>query len=87
MKESKSGFRKVVVEGILIPSQWNSKHEVTSIMVSAPGENEYFIDRGNQIGKELFNFLSRKVRLEGNLRNLKTDHQSLEVIRYEIIDW
>jgi hypothetical protein len=87
MENSKGNTKVIVVEGILVPSQWNSRNKVTSFVISSTGENEYFIDQSNQPGKELSNYLSYKVRLKGNLKSYQTDKKVLEVTNYEIMDW
>ena len=87
MENSKSTLNLIEVEGILVPSQWNSKNKVTSIIISSPGETEYCIDQTNQSGKELLNYLTHKVRLKGNLKSYQHNRQVLEVMKYEIIDW
>ncbi|MBU2513509.1 hypothetical protein KJ966_19380 [bacterium] len=87
MEKTKGHANVISVEGILIPNQWNSDNQITSIVLSSSGENDYNIDLSNRLGIELSNLLSQKVRLTGKLKSYHPNTKVLTVLDYEVMDW
>ncbi len=58
--------RPATLAGILIPADWNDRHEVIALALATADEKEYRIGRGKK-GRELRSLLHRYVEVTGAL--------------------
>ncbi|MBU2027405.1 MAG: hypothetical protein KKF28_04825 [Proteobacteria bacterium] len=55
-----------ILTGIIIPADWNNRHEVIGAALATADEKEYRIG-GNKKGRELLNLLQRQVEVIGSI--------------------
>jgi len=75
--------RPATLAGILIPADWNDRHEVIALALATADEKEYRIGRGKK-GRELHSLLHRHVEITGTLR-LEENGKSMITVRHYIV--
>ena len=63
---SKKGI-KPVIEGIIIPSNWDDRGVIKGVSLFTPNEQEYRVQL-NKLGKELLNLIHQKIEAKGKIR-------------------
>jgi len=67
--------------GIIIPADWNNRHEVIGAALATADEKEYRIG-GNKKGRELLNLLQRQVEVIGSIDQDGKGRTVITVKRY-----
>jgi hypothetical protein len=75
--------RPGTLAGILIPADWNDRHEVIALALATADEKEYRIGRGKK-GRELHSLLHRHVEVTGTVR-LEENGKSVITVRHYIV--
>ncbi|MFH1911909.1 MAG: hypothetical protein ABIK91_07800 [Pseudomonadota bacterium] len=70
-----------ILTGIIIPADWNNRHEVIGAALATADEKEYRIG-GNKKGRELLNLLQRQVEVIGSLDQDGKGRTVITVKRY-----
>ena len=73
--------RPATLVGILIPADWNDRHEVIALALATADEKEYRIGRGKK-GKELQSLLHRYVEVTGTVSLDEQGNPVMTVSRY-----
>lgn len=87
MKNTPGRIEEVEIDGILVPSSWSEGNRVMTIAIHTAGELEYQIDFRNKTGKELKNYLGKRVIIKGHLQGTSILPKGIVVQTYKIIDW
>jgi hypothetical protein len=61
----------ITVRGLIIPAEWDSEGNTTAVVVSAPGERDYLVDKAAR-GMELLEFIRKEAEVSGMVRNEDT---------------
>ncbi|MFC1891967.1 hypothetical protein ACFLZT_06195 [Thermodesulfobacteriota bacterium] len=72
----------LVIEGLILPSKWDSNGNVMGISLSTFAEEIFSIEQ-NTIGNELMSYIREEVEVTGVLKNMNGE-QIIEVKKYEI---
>ncbi|MBU1340470.1 MAG: hypothetical protein KKE44_13215 [Proteobacteria bacterium] len=75
---------QTIINGLIIPSEWNENGKILSIAVLTFDEDKFFI-ANNAMAQTLMNFLRKPVTLSGNVTmngNLKT----INITQFQIHD-
>jgi len=76
-------FEETSIEGVVVPQTWDdATGAVVSIGLSTPGERDFSIDIGTELGRDLLGYVGSKVRVTGHV----TPGARVIVHRYEIVD-
>ncbi|MFH2073825.1 MAG: hypothetical protein ABIJ57_00565 [Pseudomonadota bacterium] len=70
-----------ILTGIIIPADWNNRHEVIGAALATADEKEYRIG-GNKKGRELLNLLQRQVEVIGSIDQDGKGRTVITVKRY-----
>ena len=70
-----------ILTGIIIPVDWNNRHEVIAAALATADEKEYRIG-GNRKGRELLNLLQRQVEVIGSIDQDGKGRTVITVKRY-----
>jgi hypothetical protein len=70
-----------ILTGIIIPADWNNRHEVIATALATADEKEYRIG-GNKKGRELLNLLQRQVEVIGSIDQDGKGRTVITVKRY-----
>jgi len=70
-----------ILTGIIIPADWNNRHEVIGAALATADEKEYRIG-GNKKGRELLNLLQRQVEVTGSIDQDGKGRTVITVKRY-----
>jgi hypothetical protein len=73
------------VSGILIPEKWDDRNNVIGVSIQAFDENEYIV-KSYPDGKNLFDFMKKKVKAVGKVFERSDGKFNIEVNRFEVID-
>lgn len=71
------------VTGIVIPTEWDERHQITGVSIQGNDEIEYAVSGG--LPSEAFEQICRKrIRAEGVVQG-ETSTRTISLIRYEIL--
>jgi len=70
-----------ILTGIIIPADWNNRHEVIAAALATADEKEYRIG-DNKKGRELLNLLQRQVEVTGSIDQDGKGRMVITVKRY-----
>lgn len=75
---------EIIIErtGIIIPVEWDDNGFPTAVAISTYNEEEYRIDEGNDIGKELKYLKTEKIKIIGAVKEGPTKHKVVTVLDY-----
>jgi hypothetical protein len=76
---------KRTVTGIIIPQQWDDNGKVTGVSIQAFDESEYIV-RAYKRGKELRDFINRKVKVNGKVFERLDGKELIQVNQFEILE-
>jgi len=79
----KPAGKKIKTKGIIIPTDWDEKGNVSAIVISTHNEEEYKIEL-NKKGRELLALIREPVKVTGILRTDKTS-KVIDIEKYSII--
>jgi len=82
--KSTRNFKRTVT-GIIIPQQWDDNGNVTGVSIQAFDENEYIV-RAYKRGKELRDFINRKVKVNGKVFERLDGKELIQVNQFEILE-
>lgn len=83
-KLQRESYKKLKTKGIVIPTDWDEKGNVSAIVIATHNEEEYLVEL-NQKGRELLALIREPIKVTGILR---TDRNSkiIEVEEYHLIN-
>ena len=84
-KKNSSGESFFTGSGIIVPVEWNDQGRPVTLVLSTYREIEYLIDTTDVTGKALFNFLRRKVKIIGKLKESLQNRQSITVLGFVVM--
>ncbi|MFC1515369.1 hypothetical protein ACFL7E_01275 [Thermodesulfobacteriota bacterium] len=84
-KTDSSSGSIITESGIIVPVEWNEQGRPVALALSTYKESEYSIDTTDVTGKALFNFLRRKVKIIGTLKNLVQNQQTITVLGFVVM--
>jgi len=73
--------RPATLTGIIIPADWNERHELIAVALATADEKEYRIGGGRK-GKELLELLHRQVEVNGALAKDENGKEIVTVRSY-----
>jgi hypothetical protein len=74
---------QAVITGIVVPSEWDAKGNVTAIVISTPDEEEYLV-RKDKKGAELLALIQQLVEVSG-LLGMEETRKAITVETYSKI--
>ena len=78
--------RETTLNGIIIAARMDEQYNAVSIMIATDDEEDYTIVK-NDIGKELFYYLSTRVKLTGTVKENFDGTKRVIVKKYDIISY
>jgi hypothetical protein len=84
-KNIKDKRSRLFLKGIVVPSKWDDSGNITGISLAAFNEEIYHITNNGK-GKELINYLGKKVEIEGDL-DPATRQKKIKVNSYRYSDY
>ena len=84
-RANKRRTKKLTIEGIIIPSDKNKTGMLNRISIRTPDGKEYLIDYSG-VGKELVNFVHKKVGINGELRERLDGRTIINISAYKIFE-
>lgn len=75
---------KHAIAGIVVPGTWDHQGNVTGVTIQAYDEKVYIVEH-TQLGKELLNYLHKKVEVFGKIRERINGSISIRVKSYRIM--
>ena len=75
---------KVKISGIIFLSEWEEDDDIVGVILSTPDEEEYRI-ANNHKGRELSEYISHHVIVEGYLEEHENDEAIITVKDYEVL--
>ena len=76
--------KEVNLMGIITVADWDEDYNVTAIYLSTPDEKEYLIGN-NYKGEELFDYITRNVKIIGTIRIDDCGKEIISVKNYEFL--
>lgn len=76
---------QLFLKGLVVPSMWDDSGNITGISLAAYNEEIYLIVN-NEKGKELINYIGKKVEIEGDL-GPETGQKKIKVNSYRYSDY
>ena len=73
---------QTIIQGLIIPVDWDERGNVIAIAISTFDEDEYLIDM-DEIGKELMSHLREKIEISGQYL-VKSGKKMIRVVGYEV---
>jgi hypothetical protein len=84
MKKPKEKLsKKIKTKGLVIPTDWDEKGNVSAVVISTHDEEDYTV-KLNKKGRELLSFIREPVRVTGMLRMMDKD-MILDVEQYKLL--
>ncbi len=71
------------IKGIVIPVEWDEDGNALSIIISSPGEQDYFVERDAK-GKELLRHLRQEIEVSGIVRMGIKGRNTIRVRSYRL---
>jgi len=84
MKKSKEKLvKKIKTKGLVIPTDWDEKGNVSAVVISTHNEENYTVEL-NQKGRELLSLIREPVKVTGMLRMTDRD-MIIDVEQYKLL--
>ena len=84
MKKSEKNFnKKVKTKGLVIPTEWDERGNISAVVISTYNEENYTVEL-NKKGQELLSLIREPVKVTGVLRMNGKD-MIIDVEKYNII--
>lgn len=84
-KDSRSGQKINHIEGIIIPVRWDKDGNPITVALATSQEEEYPINMKNEKGKNLLQFLQKKVRIAGLITTLANNQKMVTIRKCQLI--
>lgn len=84
-KKLKDKRKRLFLNGLIVPSRWDDSGNITGISLAAFNEEIYHI-ANNEKGKELVNYIGKKVEIEGAL-DPETRKKKIKVNSFRYSDY
>lgn len=81
-KDSKPKEQTCVMEGIIIPIRWDENGNSIAVALATSQEEEFLVNMKNAKGKELIEFLQKKVKIHGSLTTLDSNQKMITIRKY-----
>ena len=75
---------KPVIEGIIIPSNWDDRGVIKGVSLFTPNEQEYRVQL-NKLGKELLNLIHQKIEAKGKIQERLDGSKLIVISKYRKI--
>lgn len=75
--------KRTAVRGVIVPTSWDEKGNVTGIAISAQDEIEYLVEMIER-GKDLMGFVNREVEVNGEVADI-ADKKSIAIEDYRLL--
>jgi hypothetical protein len=73
------------IEGIIIPVHWDEEGNSIAIALATLQEEEFLINMNTAKGKELLEFLQKKVKIHGSVTTLDNNQKMITIQTYQPI--
>ena len=70
------------LEGIIIPMKWDEDGNPTAVALATSKEEEFLVNMRNARGRELLDYLQRKVKITGWIDKLDNNQKMITIRRY-----
>jgi hypothetical protein len=77
--------QQMVINGIIMPHDWDENGKVTEIALYTDEEEVYVVE-DNRLAQELIRLLRNKVEIEGNIRKYPGGSQSISAHNYIVLE-
>lgn len=76
--------KNTTIRGVITPCDWEDDETVTSVIISADDEQEYFIDNYNG-GRKLTKFIHKSIIATGYVRLDDKGHRRITIKQYTVL--